>query len=80
MNRFLPILLLSGIILFPKIVFAQSGMSEYGSKSVLATGQWFKIAVTADGIYRIDYSKLKQLGLSNLSNPRIYGNNFGQLS
>ena len=34
----------------------------------------------ADGIYRIDYSKLKQLGLENPSNPRIYGNNFGQLS
>jgi hypothetical protein len=52
----------------------------YSSSSVLASGQWFKIAVTHDGIYRIDYSKLKQLGLTFPSNPKIYGNNFGQLS
>ena len=66
MNRFLLILLLLVIILPKYSVFAQSGKGEYGSKSVLSTGQWFKIGVTSDGIYRIDYSKLKQLGLSNL--------------
>jgi len=38
------------------------------------------MAVLQDGIYRIDYSKLKQLGLLNASGPRIYANNFGQLS
>ena len=53
---------------------------SYSSTSVLASGQWFKIAVTHDGIYRIDYSRLKQLGLTYPSNPKIYGNNFGQLS
>jgi hypothetical protein len=38
------------------------------------------MAVTADGIYRIDYSKIKQLGLEYPSNPKIYCNNTGQLS
>ena len=48
--------------------------------SVLSKGKWFRIAVTEDGIYRIDYSVLSQLGLENPSFPVIYGNNAGQLS
>ncbi len=48
--------------------------------SVLSKGKWFRIAVTEDGIYRIDYSELKQLGIDNPSYPVIYGNNAGQLS
>jgi hypothetical protein len=48
--------------------------------SVLSKGKWFKIAVTEDGIYRIDYSRLRQLGLEFPSNPLIYCNNTGQLS
>ena len=40
--------------------------------SVLSKGKWFKIAVTEDGIYRIDYSRLRQMGLENPSNPIIY--------
>ena len=48
--------------------------------SVLSKGKWFKIAVTEDGIYRIDYSRLRQIGLENPSDPLIYGNNRGQLS
>ncbi len=59
---------------------AQKGKDSYSSSSVLSSGEWFKIAITADGIYRIDFSKLKQLGLLNPSNPRIFCNNFGQLS
>ena len=53
---------------------------DYCSSSVLSSGRWFKIAVTEDGIYRIDYAKLKQTGLEYPSNPRIYCNNPGQLS
>jgi hypothetical protein len=80
MRRLFLILLLITIVSAFQDTFAQSGKGEYSSGSVLASGQWFKIAVTADGIYRIDYSKLKQLGITNLFNPRIFGNNFGQLS
>lgn len=58
----------------------QTAKSGYTSSSVLSAGKWFKIAVTADGIYRIDYSDIKNLGLENPSNPRIFGNNAGQLS
>ncbi|MCE5348082.1 MAG: type IX secretion system sortase PorU [Bacteroidales bacterium] len=51
-----------------------------GKASVLSSGKWFRIAITADGIYRIDYSTLKQIGLENPSNPRVFCNNWGQMS
>jgi hypothetical protein len=68
------------LLLLPLSLNAQNFKDSYSSASKLSTGKWFRIAVMSDGIYRIDYSKLKQLGLDNPSNPCIYGNNFGQLS
>ncbi len=68
------------LLLLPVNLFAQKAKDSYASSSALASGKWFRIAVNADGIYRIDYSTLKQLGLSDPSHPRIFGNNFGQLS
>jgi hypothetical protein len=59
---------------------AQPVKDNYSSASVLSSGQWFRIAVLSDGIYRIDFSKLRQLGLADPLNPRIFANNFGQLS
>jgi hypothetical protein len=78
MIRSFKILLL--LLLIPEIIYAQASKDNYSSSSVLSSGQWFKIAILQDGIYRIDYSRLKQLGLLNPSNPLIFGNNFGQLS
>ena len=57
-------------------IYAQEALNS----SVLASGKWFKIALTEDGVYKIDYSKLKQLGLDNPSKPKIYSANWGQLS
>jgi hypothetical protein len=65
------------------VLSCQGGLranEPFAGTSVLNTGKWYKIAIKENGIYRIDYSKLRQLGLTNLSNPRIYGNNSGQLS
>ncbi len=53
---------------------------SYVSSSVLSEGKWFKLALVNDGIYRIDYSKLQEIGLLNPSDPQIFANNFGQLS
>jgi hypothetical protein len=58
----------------------RSAGPSFSLSSVLASGQWLKAAITADGIYRIDYSVLKQKGLTDPSNPRIFCNNNGQLS
>jgi Peptidase family C25 len=61
-------------------LYSQISKDNYSSTSRLSKGLWFRIAVTSDGIYRIDYSKLKLLGLEYPSNPQIFGNNTGQLS
>ncbi len=58
----------------------QVPVQKYAVSSALASGIWFRIAVPSDGIYRIDYSRLAQLGLLNPSNPQIFCNNYGQLS
>ncbi|HOU02390.1 MAG TPA: type IX secretion system sortase PorU [Bacteroidales bacterium] len=79
MTRLSNILLLIFFLIINDL-YSQGVKDSYSSSSVLAGGQWFKIAVLKDGIYRIDYSDLKQMGLFNPSNPRIYSNNFGQLS
>jgi len=75
MTRFLKIVL----ILIP-VLWSDLSAQTRASSSVLSNGTWFKIAVTQDGIYRIDYSKLKQLGISNPAKPRLFANNWGQLS
>jgi hypothetical protein len=79
MKRFFQILQLC-LLFIPVNLFSQYAKDTYSSSSVLSSGEWFRIAVTSDGVYRIDYSKLKQMGLVNPSNPRLFGNNSGQLS
>jgi len=55
------------------------------TQSVLANGNWYKMAVTADGVYRIDRDYLAQNGvLSSVeqvqcSSIRLYGNGGGML-
>jgi hypothetical protein len=57
----------------------------YAPQSVLATGKWYKVAVTTDGIFKMSYSFLKnQLGISDLDNIdpkniRVYGNGGGMV-
>lgn len=56
----------------------------YASTSVLANGMWHKVSVMNDGIYKMDYFFLKNLGLGVDSiatqNIRVYGNGGGQLA
>ncbi len=51
---------------------------NYVNNSVLATGSWYKMATTQEGIYKIDIPFLQSLGLntSNLASNsiRIFGN------
>ena len=62
----------------PKAAAAASATS-----SVLATGNWFKIAIGQDGLYRITKNDLEALGMDvNAIDPRklnIYGNGGGML-
>ena len=55
----------------------------YADNSVLSSGEWYKIAVVQDGIYKLSFSKLQSMGIdpSNIDprNIRIYGNGGGML-
>jgi len=75
MPKFLKILFLLLPVLYSDL-YSQTRVST----SILSKGTWFKIAVTEDGIYRIDYARLRQMGIPNPSKPRVYTNNWGQLS
>ena len=79
MRRFFQILPFC-VLLSSSNLIAQISKDNYSSTSNLSSGIWFRIAVTSDGIYRIDFTKLKEMGLVDPSVPRIFGNNFGQLS
>ncbi len=61
-------------------IIGQEGGEDFAPSSVLAAGKWFRIGVTSDGVYRIDFKTLAGLGLDNPSAPRLFGNNHGQLS
>jgi hypothetical protein len=53
---------------------AQQINAAWKANSVLASGYWYKMKVTSSGIYKITYSKLLELGISNPAELRIYGN------
>jgi hypothetical protein len=62
---------------------AESGMQvknlrSYASNSILSSGSWYKIAVKEEGIYKITYDFLKNLGVDVTAidprNIRVYGN------
>lgn len=53
---------------------------EYVSTSVLSSGTWHKVRITNEGIYRIDYEDLSELGLNPGNEVALYSNNCGLLS
>lgn len=68
------------IFLIPLLVFGDNNFTE---NSVLATGNWYKIAVQKTGIHQVTYDDLVQLGIEpsgiTPSNIRLYGNGGGML-
>jgi hypothetical protein len=59
-------------------------LAQFKSKSVLATGNWYKMSITQSGIYKIDYALLKSMGINpaitDPKNIKIYGNGGGMLA
>ena len=55
-----------------------STLRSYNQNSVLSSGNWYKIAVKDEGIYRLSYDFLRNIGVDvnnvNPRNIRIYGN------
>lgn len=56
----------------------------YASNSVLQSGNWYKIATTSNGVYKLSYAFLQGLGIDmttvNPQNLRVYGNGGGMLA
>ncbi len=48
--------------------------------SVLSTGNWFKFKTATTGIHKLTFSELQNMGITNLSKVRIFGNSTGMLS
>jgi hypothetical protein len=64
--------------------FLSSANRSYTNASVLASGDWYKISVTEDGVYKLTYSFLKDnlkmdLSSSSPASFRLYGNGGGIL-
>ncbi len=51
----------------------------YANQSVLSNGKWIKIAVDTTAIHKITFQTLKEMGLNNLENIRVYGYGGGML-
>lgn len=58
-------------------------LKSYPPSSRLASGEWYRMSVAADGVYRITYEMLSRLGVDveDLASDRInvYGNHTGML-
>jgi hypothetical protein len=56
----------------------------YASNSVLQNGNWYRIATTSNGVFKLTYSFLAGLGINmssaNPQNLRVYGNGGGMLA
>ena len=66
------------VISKPMKVKKNLSSQTFASNSVLATGTWYKIGITSDGMYQLNYTFLKSLGIDvdhlHPKNIRIYGN------
>jgi hypothetical protein len=60
------------------VAFRKNKRTSAASSSVLASGKWYKVGVTQDGVYKMDRAFLASLGVdvANIDprNIRVYGN------
>ncbi len=57
----------------------QKSIINYANESVLSSGDWYKVKVASDGVYKITYQELIDMGFSNITNVHVYGNGGKQL-
>lgn len=67
----------------PPISQKNTGTAAFTNQSVLQSGDWYKIGLTRDGIYKVTYSNLLSMGMDpatiSLSTIRLFGNGGGML-
>lgn len=76
--------ILKYFLVFSALTMAFPSWSQWASRrSVLADHAWYKIGVTSDGVYRLDYAMLQDNGIDvsqlDPSRIRLYGNVQGPL-
>ncbi len=49
-------------------------LSRYATASKLKTGRWVKIQIPESGIYELTTAELSEMGFSDISKVRVYGN------
>ena len=62
-----------------RISYIKPKSKSFSSESVLKSGKWVKIRLNKDGIYKLTYSEITDMGFSNPKNLKIYGNSSGML-
>lgn len=62
---------------------SRNSKRTFAENSVLSGGDWFKIGVTENGVYKIDYDFLKAMGVNvqsvSFGSARVFGNGGGML-
>jgi flagellar hook assembly protein FlgD len=70
------------LTLFSSAFLWVTAQRTYKANSVLASGNWYKISVAGEGVYKVDLALLNSLGISgtiNSSQIRVFGNGGGML-
>jgi hypothetical protein len=68
------------ITVFALLTVLYAAGQDYAHSSLLKQGRWIRLAVTEAGIYRLDFSQIREMGITDPSAAVLYGNNTGQLS
>ena len=50
----------------------KSSLNIANQKSLFADGDWWKFGITEDGLYKIDVSLLKKIGITPANLPSIF--------
>lgn len=53
---------------------------SWADESVLASGNWYKVAIEASGMHKLSYEQLQEMGMENPASVRVYGTGARQLS
>lgn len=53
--------------------FSLEASGRYADNSVLSKGHWVKVQIEKDGIYKLTYSELKNMGFDDPSKVAVYG-------
>ncbi len=57
-----------------------AGIHSYADQSVLASGSWVKISVAQSGVCRMSFDELRDAGINNPSELRVFGYGGAQLT